>query len=149
MIDKALKEQFDLLMKDIITVYEGSGKKTSGEFAEGLEVKYTPNSASLWGYVYLAGRKAGKIPPIQAILKWIERKGIRPIRDKMTTTSLAWVIARKIAETGTKTSNHLKIYEQVITPQRIDQIIKAVQVINVNWFITELETQMQLLTSNK
>ena len=148
-VDAELRKQFELLVDDIKLAYEASDKKTSGKFAEGLELIAQPNSISLWGYTFLAGRRAGKMPPVQKILKWIEQKGIKPIKDKMTTTSLAWAIARKIARDGTNPINHKKIYEEVITPQRIDQIIKAVNVLNVNWFIAELSTQMELLTKNK
>jgi hypothetical protein len=36
---------------------------SSGEFEKGLEISYGPNAAILSGYVYLAGRVAGKQPP--------------------------------------------------------------------------------------
>ncbi len=49
------------------------------------------------------GRKAGKMPPIRAILNWIEIKPIlpRPGLDKdITNNQLAFLIARKIGNEG-------------------------------------------------
>lgn len=49
------------------------------------------------------GRKAGKMPPIQAILNWIEIKPIlpRPEFDRdITNNQLAFLIARKIGNEG-------------------------------------------------
>ncbi|WP_339875196.1 hypothetical protein [Olleya marilimosa] len=146
--NKIIKEEIDAVIADIITAYEQSGKRTSGEFANGLEAIYEPNKATIKGYVYLAGRTAGKMPPVESIERWIKQKGITPIEQGMTTTSLAWAIAKSIAKKGTNKENHLKIYEQVITPERIDSIIKKVSSFNVNLFITEMTTQLQLIQKN-
>lgn len=47
------------------------------------------------------GRKAGKFPPPNAILKWIEQKGIQP-RNGISKKSLSFLIGRKIARDGIK-----------------------------------------------
>lgn len=139
----------ELLKADIITVYNASGKKVSGEFEKGLEVAYAPDSAKLSGYVYLAGRKAGKQPPIQAIENWLKAKGIKPIEDNMKISTLAFLIARKIAKEGTKKENHLAIYDQVITPQRIQEIFEKINQINVAAFTNEITIMIQKLVENK
>ena len=146
--NEIIKQEVDKLLNEIKEAYETSGKRTSGEFASGLEVIYESNKAIIKGHTYLAGRKAGMMPPIENIKRWIETKGIRPIADKMTTTGLAWAIAKKIAREGTNEVNHLKIYEQIITPHRIDEIIKRVSDFNVNLFINELTTRLELLVKN-
>jgi hypothetical protein len=141
-----IKEEIQAVLDDIIDVYNKSGKRTSGEFEKGLEAIYTDDGAIIKGHYYLAGRVSGKRPPMQEIKKWIETKGIKPYSEKMSITSLAFLIAKKIGENGTKKSNHLKVYQQVITPQRIDEIIKKVSVFNVNLFVKEITTQLELLT---
>ena len=146
--DEIIKQEIDAVIADILVAYEQSGKRTSGEFANGLQAIYEPNKATIKGYVYLAGRAAGKMPPVDAIKKWIEQKGITPIEQFMTTTSLAWAIAKSIAKKGTNEENHQMIYEQVITPERIDSIIKKVSEFNVNQFINEMTAQLQLLVKN-
>lgn len=147
--DLIIQQEMESLKADIIAVYEASGKKVSGEFAKGLEVNYSPDSARLTGYVYLAGRKAGKFPPIEAIEKWIIAKGISPIEKNMKISTLAFLIARKIARNGTKKENHLAIYDQVITPQRIDEIFEKINKINVERFTNEVTIMIKKLTENK
>lgn len=46
------------------------------------------------------GRKPGARPPVSAIKEWIEVKGITP--QKGSKDSLAWAIATKIGQSGTK-----------------------------------------------
>ncbi len=50
-------------------------------------------------YYLIYGRANGKRPPKDAILKWIDAKGITP--DGITKDSLAFLIQRKIGEKGT------------------------------------------------
>lgn len=146
--DDILKEEFKSLVADIKQVYNDSGKRVSGEFEQGLELDYRPNYASLTGYAYLAGRQAGKMPPVKAIKDWIEARGIRPLESKMTTTSLAWAIAKNIAKNGTDKDRHLKIYEQVVTPERIQSILDRVTEFNIQEFVNNITVEMQLLTKN-
>jgi hypothetical protein len=72
--------------------------KTKGRFEVKLEL------LEYWKYVEY-GRKAGKMPPISAIKKWIEIKPILPRPNKdgklPTTNQLAYLIARKIGLEGT------------------------------------------------
>jgi hypothetical protein len=147
--DIALKEEMEALKADIIKVYNASNKRTSGEFEKGLEINYQPNKATLSGYVYLAGRIAGKQPPSAVIEKWLIQKGITPIETKMKISSLAYLIARKIGKEGTKKENHLEIYDQVITPERIDKILDRLNKINVTLFINEVTIMIEKLVTNK
>lgn len=138
--EKILKEEMEELREELLTAYNASGKRTTGEFEKGLEIEYNGLTAVLKGYTYLGGRRAGKMPPIKAIEDWIKAKGLKPVEDKITTSSLAFLIARKIAQEGTNKENNLQIYSQVITPQRIDQIIKRIDSLNVRAFINEVQT---------
>lgn len=144
--DFILKEEMESLVADITAAYEASGKKVSGEFEDGLKVTYRPNQATLEGYGYLAGRAAGKQPPVDKILRWVEQRGIQPLVG--TQTGLAWAIAKKIAREGTNKENHLKIYEQVVTPERIQSIIDKVVKINIQTFVNNVTAEMQLLTKD-
>ena len=96
--DEVIKEEIDLLLEDIIDVYEKSGRKASGQFAEGLEVVYSPYKAVIKGQVYLAGRgktkkkgKSGEPTVQQQILKWLKIKGITAIEKKISQKSLAYL----------------------------------------------------------
>lgn len=67
------------------------------------------------------GRAPGKFPPIQDIETWIRNKGIRPSDGKTSIKSLAFLFARKIAESGTD------IYQKKRPPldvsQRISELV--------------------------
>lgn len=147
--NKVLEEEFEKLKQEIISVYESSGKKVSGNFAEQLEIRNpSENVFELWGVAYLAGRRPGRMPPVENILGWVQARGIQPLQRNMTQTSLAWAIAKKIAREGTNTENHLPIYEQVLTPERIDEIISAVNRFSVAGFVTEIQTTLTKLTQD-
>jgi hypothetical protein len=133
-----LQEEMESLKNDILAIYNRSGKRTTGEFERGLEVEYNSNSATLKGYEYLGGRRPGKQPPIQAIENWINTKGINPIEANMKVSSLAFLIARKIAKEGTRKESNLAIYSQVVTPERIDKILERINQLNANAFIQEV-----------
>tara|TARA_R110000822_G_scaffold75758_2_gene182233 strand:+ start:1079 stop:1525 length:447 start_codon:yes stop_codon:yes gene_type:complete len=141
-----VKEEMEALIDDIKATYEASGKKVSGEFANGLAVTYSLNGAVLEGYAYLAGRAAGRMPPVENILAWVQARGIQPSTG--TQTGLAWAIAKKIAREGTNKEYHLKIYEQVVTPERIQTIIDKVVSVNVQEFVNNVTAEMKLLTNN-
>ncbi|MGD2113431.1 MAG: hypothetical protein PVG07_00150 [Acidobacteriota bacterium] len=152
---EVIKEEIDAILSDILTVYEQSGRKASGQFAEGLEAIYSPYQATIRGYVYLAGRgktkkkgKAGEPTLQQSILKWLQVKGIKAIERNISQKSLAFLIARKIHEEGTNPSEWLRIYEQVITPERIDRIIDRVSQLNVNRIITQINAELEILAKN-
>jgi hypothetical protein len=50
---------------------------------------------------------------------------------------------------GTNKQNHLAIYDQVITPARIDDILGKINKINVTAFIDEVNIMITKLTINK
>jgi hypothetical protein len=156
--DEIIKEEIGAILEDIIQVYEQSGRKASGQFAEGLEAVYSHNKATIKGYVYLAGRgntkkahKGGKYL-VESILEWIKTKGIQG-RNKesgkyITRKALAWAISTKINKQGTKRSEWLKIYRQVITPERVDSIIRRLSEANVNMIITQFRAELEILETN-
>lgn len=143
-----IREEMESLLADIEAAYEASGKKVTGEFAEGLTVTTSGTSAVLHGYTYLAGRAAGGRPPISLIQQWVERKGIFQFQSLQEATSIAFAVANKIAQEGTSNEFHLKIYEEVITPQRIQKIIDRVSEFNVNLFVDEVVTELKVLAKN-
>lgn len=153
--DEIIKEEIDSILVDLKAAYEKSGRKASGQFAEALEAVYEPNKGTIKGFTYLAGRgktkkkgKAGEPTLKESILKWLKVKGIRPLEEKMTLSSLAFLIARKIHQSGTDRSKWFRIYEEVITPQRIKKIIDRVSRLNVNRLITEITVEIEILAQN-
>jgi hypothetical protein len=133
MSSQVLSREFEDLKKDLIIAYDAKGMRASGKFAETLEVRVNGLTAQLWGEDYAqqleTGRKSGKFPPIDAIKKWIEDKGIaNRIQGEISISSLAFLIARKIAREGWKREQFggVELISQVVTDQRMQKIIDEV-----------------------
>ena len=99
-------------------------------------------------YFYFAenGRRPGKFPPPDAILKWIQFKRLvpRPGRDGKipSTNQLVYLISRKIATKGTK-GKHL--FEKTINDPNLDNLAdKLVELITAE-FEKEIEKYMETL----
>ena len=144
--------EMELLKKDIINVYNNSGKRVTGQFEKDLSNQITKSNTSvkveLFGNGVLSGRRRGKMPPIENLKQWVLNKGIfGSINDKQAS-SIAWAIAKTIAKRGTNKSYHKAIYDEVITAKRIDEIIQKVTSFNVSFFVGEITIEMQKLTRN-
>lgn len=133
MSSQVLSKQFELLKDDLIKAYDAKGMRASGKFAETLEVKVQGLTAQLWGEDYSqqleTGRKAGRFPPTDAIEQWIKDKGIaNRIQGEISISSLAFLIARKIARNGWKREEHggVELISEVVTDARIQKIIDEV-----------------------
>lgn len=146
MSSQILSSEFEALKKDLITSYDAKGMRASGKFAESLEVEVKGLNAKLWGEDYAqqleTGRSAGRFPPIDAIKKWINDKGIAArIQGEITISALAFLIARKIAQQGWKRENYggVELISEVITDERIQKIINEVGAAQTLVFTTEIE----------
>jgi hypothetical protein len=72
----------------------------------------------------------------------LKSKGITPLDSKNEDINISILIARKIGKEGTNKQNHLAIYDQVITPARIDDILGKINKINVTAFIDEVNDKI-------
>ena len=78
------------------------GMNASGQWLDSLEPRIVDGNGEIWGvdYTYwLAnGRKPGKIPPVSALIPWVNAKfGI----GGKEAVSIAWAVAKKIEQEGT------------------------------------------------
>ena len=95
---KALREE--LLMQ---------GHKATGKLSESFKSKVSMSGDSIiltiegedYGKYVDSGRRAGKMPPIQAIFNWVKTKGIASADKK--ARSIAFAIATAIAREGIPT----------------------------------------------
>ncbi len=143
--EQIIKEELQKVVDEAKEIYNGSGKRSTGNWEKGLEIKTSLNKGELYGYAYLAGRRAGKQPPTASILEWIKAKGIRP-ENGMKLSALAYLIARKIGREGTDKSRHLKVFEEILTPQRIQSIIDKVSQFNVGMFVNDITVEFNKLS---
>jgi hypothetical protein len=147
MSSAVLSKEFEALKADLITAYDAKGMRASGKFADSLEVRVDGFKAQLWGESYAqqleTGRQAGKFPPIDSIKQWIVDKGIaNRIEGQISISSLAFLIARKIAREGWKREQHggVELISEVITEQRIQKIIDEVGAEQALKYTTEIIT---------
>lgn len=140
---KILDLELNLIKQDLIDKHIQLGMKASGDWINSLDVQTKGLSGIIYGKPYteqlVNGRPSGKFPPISAIKQWIEDKNITPF-DKISISSLAFLIARKIAREGT---NYFKqggtdLVSSVITPERIQRIIDNVSEFHINNFFSEI-----------
>ena len=150
MSSQVLSKQFEALKKDLIIAYDAKGMRASGKFADSLEVRVEGLTAQLWGENYAqqleTGRKSGKFPPIDAIKKWIEEKGIASrIQGEISVGSLAFLIARKISREGWKREQFggVELISQVVTDQRMQKIIDEVGVEQALKYTTEITKMIE------
>lgn len=150
MSSAVLSKEFELLKNDLIKAYDAKGMRASGKFAESLEVKVTGLTAQLWGEDYAqqleTGRKSGKFPPINAIEQWIKDKGIaNQIQGQISISSLAFLIARKIAQSGWKREEYggVELISSVVTDERIQKIIDEVGAEQAMIYTTEIITMVK------
>ena len=98
---------------------------TRGDFTYTIYVKMK----DYWYYVE-NGRKAGKWPPIDNILKWITVKPVLPrpnAEGKLPTPQqLAFLIARKIGEEGTEGTQDLRKATDTIWDTFEDRLYEAI-----------------------
>jgi len=137
--------EFEALKNELIAKYREKGMKASGDWEDSLEVVVTENKAQIIGDDYSqqleAGRGSGKQPPTAVIEQWIKDKGIASrIEGKISISSLAFLIARKIGREGWNRSQYggVELINEVITPERIQQIIEKLSDVYVIDFTNDI-----------
>ena len=145
-----LNEEFGLLQNELIKQYDDQGMRASGNWANTLEVNVSGLSARLYGEQYSEqleyGRRSGKQPPSQVIEQWIRDKGIASrLTGKMTVSSLAFLIARKIGREGWNRKEHggVELISKVVTPERIQKIIDRISTEYLPTFMNEIKLMYQ------
>jgi hypothetical protein len=128
-----LSQEFESLKIDLIKLYDAKGMRASGKWADSLEVIANENTVVLMGEEYSqqleTGRKEGRFPPIADIKKWILDKGVfASALQNISLSSLAFLIARKIANNGWKRERFggVELISSVITGERMQKIIDEV-----------------------
>jgi hypothetical protein len=147
-----LFEEFEKLRLELIEAYDRKGMRASGKWAEALEVIQGENSVKLMGLDYSqqleTGRRANngssgkdwKTAKLD-IEQWIDDKGIMAkVEGNITKSSLAFLIARKIARQGWNRAEFggVELISEVITKERINDIVQKAGQQYSNQFISEI-----------
>lgn len=150
MPNQQLIKGFELIKADIIELYDQKKMRASGEFADSLDVVVIDTdkgyNAKLWGNDYAqqleTGRKSGKFPPLEDIKRWIVEKGVfATALQTITISSLAFLIARKIANEGWKRERFggVELISTIVTDERIQMIIDDVGAVEAMHISSEIE----------
>lgn len=119
--------------KELVLNYIKMGLRALGTFERGLVYETTDGSieikAPLHARVMETGRRAGKFPPMDDILKWVKLGKIVK-RDNIKDEQLAFLIARKIAREGIKVPNKHnagKVISSVLLDGRINALLEEIE----------------------
>lgn len=133
------------MKSDLIELYDIKKMRASGKWADSLEVIANENNVKLIGEDYSqqleTGRQAGRYPPIEDIKKWIIEKGVfASALQEISLSSLAFLIARKIAREGWKRERFggVDLISSIVTDERIQKIIDEVGVVMMVQYSTEI-----------
>jgi len=135
MVAEVLSKELETLKQDIIAAYHAKGMKASGKFEESLEVIVTEDRGLLMGESYAqqldTGRRPGPVSKegFAKIKQWILDKGVfAQALEKISLSSLAFLIARKIAREGFDRAKFggVDLISDIVTEQRIQKIIDEV-----------------------
>ena len=140
-INEILKDEFEQIKQELIKRHDELGMRASGQWANSLEVKQSGLGVKLFGLKYSEqleyGRRttksstAGQPTLREAIEKWIVDKGLASrIQGKISISSLAFLIARKIHREGWKRKDFggVELISQVVTAERIQKILDRIEI---------------------
>lgn len=142
--DNILKTELESIKADLIEKHKELGMEASGDWVNSIEVKtnklHGQIEANDYSWYLQHGRKPGKMPPIKAIEKWINDKGIVPLEKNLKISSLAFLIARKIKEEGTKYHKQggTDLIDSVVTEERIQSIIDKISYVHITKFKSQI-----------
>lgn len=132
MFEKELNKFGNDTVNDLIANYIKMGLRAFGEFERGTRSEVDGSNLKITAPYHARimedGRRAGKFPPPDEILKWV-RLGKIVKRGDITDEQLAYLIGRKIAREGIKVPNKYNIgsvISSVLADGRIQSLINDI-----------------------
>lgn len=113
---QAIKQFGEEYIKELTKQLLIADKKATGELIHSLNYKLVEASNEILLLIhskaYLInvdqGRKPGKMPPVDPIIKWAKVRNIQPMRPKYKTIEqVGWAIAKSIEKKGIKPTHVL------------------------------------------
>lgn len=130
---RAFAEQTAELVRKAIREKDVTGygpSNASGKLVNSVEIEYHDSGfrilAEHYVYYLIYGRKPGRFPNITAIRSWVQDRGIK---SELPINSLAYLIARKIAEEGSSVWRRYKgadsgLLDDALSDERIDAFLE-------------------------
>lgn len=153
-VQKILEDELTLLANDLKDKHIELGMKASGNWVQKVTTLAEVTGQMIVGALVVPnytkqltdGRKPGRMPPIDEIEQWIQDKNLlAKVDNDITLRGLAYVIARKIGEQGTKyfRQGGTDLMSSVATEERINSIIQKVYNEIVSTFVVDVRTRYQ------
>lgn len=149
-IEGVLKIEFEKLKQDLLNAYNSKGMVASGNWGNSLKNTTSGTVGTLRAAQYTEqlqdGRKPGSFPPVDQIRAWVVQKGLVSASAKQSKiNSVAYLVSRKIAKEGWKRKDHggVNLVSDVITPERVQEIIDKVGITSTIAITTELTNQLK------
>lgn len=108
------------------------------------KISVTIELEDYWYYVE-HGRGAGKMPPIEPIVNWIESKPVPPKVEGLTVRQRAFAIARAIGKNGTKPRPFFEKATRQTYSQFKEDIAEAVQMDIMEYIETDVLPKLKKL----
>lgn len=122
-----ISDFLNTMKEELIAYMDSEDRNATGRSRSSIQVvNITGSTGQLIGAEWIAyvfkGRGPGKMPPIDKIIDWVNARGI--------PRNVAWVIARNIAESGTKLWREKRnIFNEIITEEKINTFVESIAVI--------------------
>lgn len=131
-----ITEFLTAIQAEMVAYLDTNDRNATGRSRASIQLaNITQSSGQLIGsdhieYVF-TGRGPGKMPPLNAIIDWCSARGL--------PRAMAWVVARNIAESGTKLyQSGRKPLDEIVTEERIEKFKNDLAVI----FTAQIQSQL-------
>ncbi len=134
--EELIREFLESQREGLISYMDSENRNATGRSKASIKVVNTTQSTGqLIGsqsieYVF-KGRPPGKMPPLSSIIDWCNARGL--------PRGVAWVVAKTIADSGTKLwQSKRNIFDEIITEEKINAFVNSIAVVYTARLRTEI-----------
>lgn len=120
--ETVIRDFLETMRDGLIGYMDSEDRNATGQSKASIQVvNVTGTTGQLIGAEYIQyvfkGRGPGKMPPLNKIVDWCNARGI--------PRGMAWIIAKNIAESGTKLwQQRRNVFNEIITEEKVDTFIE-------------------------
>lgn len=119
-----INEFLENIKEELISYMDSEDRNATGKSKSSIQVINITNSSGQlvgaeWIEYTFRGRPPGKMPPLNKIIDWCNARGL--------PRGVAWVVAKRISEAGTKLyQSGRNIFDEIITPEKISAFTESI-----------------------
>lgn len=125
--ENIIRDFLETMKEGLIAYMDSEDRNATGKSKASIQVvNVNGTTGQLVGSQYIEyvfkGRPPGKLPPLNKIIDWCNARGL--------PRGVAWVVAKNIAESGTKLwQSKRNVFDEIITEEKVNQFIESIAVI--------------------